>query len=513
MQTTEAKKDQSQDLTTATDLIKQELATRDANAFGEYVLKDTRGVNFINAAIHKEMNWHIDECRKKKLNCGILAPWRHGKTEQVVISKTLQWLGEDANNRIKIVCNSDDNAAARVDTISKYITESKEYQDVFPNVVPGDKTQWSRHKLIVKRDSFSKDGSVEAWGVNTSGTGTGCDFLICDDPVDLRNAILNPAMRKQVKQSLRNVWFSRLTPDGFKLYIATVWHNDDATAELRKNSQWCFLVIKVSADFSCFECESPLKGKYKIPLWEEQWPKNRLVKQFKDLGPRAFNRGYRQEALSDEDRTFPSYQKVFKTGVRWQDIVRPDWPRVGGMDPFGQWVVIFTLAVGPHGMRYPIEVKRGKWGPTRSINELINAYRQHRHQIICVENNAAQEAIVQWALEKGERSMPIVPFTTGKQKADPAMGLPGMEVEFCNDSWVCAMGSEHAPDCECGFCVWYKELQNHPIDTASDTVMASWFAREAARGLSIPQKTEEQSEEIISMEDMGLKRVTIGNLD
>ena len=215
MQTTEAKKDQSQDLTTATDLIKQELATRDANAFGEYVLKDTRGVNFINAAIHKEMNWHIDECRKKKLNCGILAPWRHGKTEQVVISKTLQWLGEDANNRIKIVCNSDDNAAARVDTISKYITESKEYQDVFPNVVPGDKTQWSRHKLIVKRDSFSKDGSVEAWGVNTSGTGTGCDFLICDDPVDLRNAILNPAMRKQVKQSLRNVWFSRLTPDGF----------------------------------------------------------------------------------------------------------------------------------------------------------------------------------------------------------------------------------------------------------------------------------------------------------
>jgi hypothetical protein len=512
MQITDTTPEINPDLITATALIKQELAAREADAFSEYVLKDEKGQSVKNSALHREMNWHIDECRRQKLNCGVLLPWRHGKTEQAVISRTLQWLGENPNNRVKIVCNSDDNAAARVDTITKYIEYSKEYNEIFPSVEPGDKTQWSRHKIIVKRNAISKDGSVEAWGVNTSGTGTGCDFLICDDPVDLRNAILNPAMRIQVKESLKNVWFSRVSPDGFKLYIATVWHNDDATAELRKNGAWCFLVIKVSEDFSHFDCESPLKGKFTLPLWEEQWPKNRLIKQFKDLGPRAFNRGYRQEALSDEDRTFPSYQKVFKYGVRWQDLVRPEWPRVGGMDPFGQQVVIFTLAIDPHGRRFPIDIRRGKWNSTRAVNELISAYKDHKHQIICVENNAAQDAIVQWALEKGERSMPIAAFTTGKQKADPAMGLPGMEVEFCNDSWICAMGKEHEPDCECGFCVWYKELQNHPIGVASDTVMASWFAREAARALT-SGITEQHDEEVVTAEDMGLERVHIGNLD
>lgn len=503
---------QNQDLITAAKLIKQELASRDANDFSEYVLKDDKGKRINNSAIHKEINWHIDECRKKNLNCGILAPWRHGKTEQVAISRALQFLGENPNNRIYIVCNSDDNAAARVDTISKYIEHSEEYQAVFPQIMPGDKTQWTRHKIIVKREAISKDGSVEAWGVLTSGTGTGCDFLIVDDPVDLRNAILNPALRIQVKESLKNVWFSRLAPNGFKLYIATVWHEDDATAELQKNSEWCFLVIKISEDFSHFECESPLKGKFTLPLWEAAWPKEKLIKQFKVLGPRAFNRGYRQEAMSDDDRTFPSYQKVFKYGVRWQDLVRPDWPRVMGIDPFGQQVVIFTLALDFHARRFPIDIRRGKWDPTRTVNELIDAYKTHRPQIICVENNAAQEAIIQWALEKGERSMPIVAFTTGKQKADPAMGLPGMEVEFCNDSWICAMGKEHEPDCECGFCVWYKELRSHPIAAEADTVMASWFAREAARALTLGVN-EAQDDGIITMEDVGLSRVNIGNLD
>ena len=511
MQTME--KDQSQDLKTAADLINQEIASRDADAFCEYVIKDNDGKKIIQAQIHREMNEHVDECRKRGLlRCGILAPWGHGKTEQIIISRALQFLGENPNNRIQIVTNTDSNSISRVDSISRYIQDDADFQKVFPSVVPGTKEDWSKHKLIVKRDSKSKDGSVEAWGITTSGTGSRSDFLLVDDPVDLRNAITNPAMRKQVKDAFYNVWSSRLEPNGFVVYIATRWHEDDLTGELLKNKKYSFLVMKVSEDFSCIECESPFKGKYKIPLWDK-WSKEALISKAAEIGNRAFDRGYRQRALSDEDRTFPSYQKVFKTGVRWQDIVRPEWPRVGGMDPFGQQVVIFTLAIGPHGMRYPIDVKRGKWGPTRSINELINAYRQHRHQLICVENNAAQEAIIQWALEKGERSMPIVPFTTGKQKADPAMGLPGMEVEFCNDSWVCAMGSEHAPDCECGFCVWYKELQNHPIGIDSDTVMASWFAREAARGLSIPQKSEEESEEIISMEDIGLKRVSIGNLE
>jgi hypothetical protein len=145
---------------------------------------------------------------------------------------------------------------------------------------------------------------------------------------------------------------------------------------------------------------------------------------------------------------------------------------------------------------------------------LIDAYNAHRHQIIVVENNAAQDAIVQWALEKGHASMPLMPFVTGKQKVDPMIGLPGMEVEFANGSWVVAMGNaEHEPDCQCGFCVWKREMGSHPVGETADTVMASWFAREGARAITLglqPQE-ETQQEEIITQEEVGIKPVKIGN--
>lgn len=463
-------------------MAKSELARRNADDFCEFVIKDEKGKRIKQSTIHREINWHIDECRKRKVKCGILAPWGSGKTEQVAIARALRLIGEDTNNRVFIVSNSDDNAKARVSSIEKYIEQDTDYQSVYPHVKPASREEWSKHKLIVDRSSRSKDGSIEAWGITTSGTGSRCDYLIIDDPVDLRNAILNPAMREQVKQCFYNVWMSRLSPEGFMIYIATVWHNDDLTNELLKNPEYCFLTIKVSDDFSCLECNSPLKGKFSIPLWEEKWNKNRLIAKRKEIGERAFNRGFRQQALSDEDRTFSSYLSIFRYGVSINDIVQPYWPRFAGVDPFGQMVVIFTIAMGPTGKRYPIDIRFGKWSPNKTVEQLIEAYRVHRHQLICVENNASQEAIIQWALEKGERSMPIAAFTTGKQKADPMIGLPGIDVEFANGAWEVAMGmAEHEPDCKCGFCLWKKELSEHPIGSTADFVMASWFAREAAR--------------------------------
>jgi len=487
---------------------KLSLAIRDADSFCEYVLKDDKGQKVTQASIHREMNEHIDECRRRGVRCGILAPWRHGKTEQIAIARTLQFLGENPNNRIQIVTNTDANSVSRVDSISRYIEHDEDYHEVYPNIAPGEKESWSKHKLIVQRETKIKDGSVEAWGITTSGTGSGCDYLIVDDPVDLRNAILNPAMRKTVKDSFYNVWSTRLEPNGFMIYIATIWHEDDLTSELLKNPEYYFLVMKISQDFSCIECESPFKGKYTIPLWDK-WPKEKLIARHNEIGSRAFNRGYRQEALSDEDRTFNYYLNIFKKGIKISDVVRRDWPRVGGMDPFGQWVVIFTLALSPEGRRYPVEIRRGKWDPKVAVMELIDSYRMHKHQIICVENNAAQSAIRQWALEKGSAGMPLVPFTTGSQKAHPELGLPGMNVEFENGSWVVA-DPEHGLDCQCAWCIWKMELRTHPVSTTADTVMASWLAREAARAL-MAGVCQPQAEEVVTMEDVGLERVKIGD--
>ena len=498
-----------------TDIYLNSLAKTDINIGLEYYIKDAKGVSVVQSAIHNEIQFHIDECKRQgQRYCGILAPWGHGKTEQVVVGRTLHYLGENSNYRIFIVCNTDDNAKSRVSSISKYILRDEDYQKLYPNVRPAEKDDWSKHKLIVERQSKSKDGSVEAWGVTTSGTGSRCDILLVDDPVDLRNAILNPALREQVKSSFKNVWLSRLSPDGICIYIATIWHQDDLTSEMLVNPEWKFLTMKISEDFESIECDSAFKGKYNIPLWNAYWNKEALLSRLSVIGKRAFNRGFRQQALTDEDKTFPSSEKIFKEDIRFTDIVQPSWPKVMGIDPFGQQVVLFTMAYNPHDYkRVPIDITRGKFDPSRTVKEIIRAFDVHRHQIIVCENNAAQEAIVQWAKEKGRADLPIIPFTTGKQKADPSLGLPSLEVEFANGAWIVPMGQRHAPDCGCGFCVWRHELFNHPLAKAADTVMASWFAREGVRYLaekSKQQAAQEAVDDTVTAEELGIEPVIIG---
>ncbi len=58
------------------------------------------------------------------------------------------------------------------------------------------------------------------------------------------------------------------------------------------------------------------------------------------------------------------------------------------------------------------------------------------------------------------------------------------------------------------FFYYDKELEEHPVGTTSDFVMASWFAREAARACIV--KPEEDQGDVITMEDMGVEPVKIG---
>lgn len=486
-------------------MLAQKYAREQINDFIEYTFKDEKGKRVTQGAIHEEIQWHIDECKRQgKKNCGILAPWGHGKTEQV-LARVLDEIGKDINLRAQIICNTDDNSVSRVTSVKKYIEEDEDYHKVYPNIKQS-KQDWGKHKITIIRDSKAKDGTLESWGITSAGTGSRADLQIFDDPVDMRNAILNPAMREQVKTSFYNVWMSRLVSDGFRIYIATVWHEDDLTHELLKNKEWNFLVMKVSLDFQWIECESCFKGNFRIPVWKH-WNTDKLKEQCRTIGSRAFDRGYRQEALNDEDRTFPSSEKIFfwNTG---KDIVRPHWARCTGIDPFGQQVVIFTLALSPDGRRFPIDIRRGKWQPKRTVRELLQVFDEMNSQIIVVENNASQEAIIQWAQEVGRKDLPIIPFVTGKQKADPVLGLPSLDVEFENGAWCVPMLGVDEMDSENPFNVWRRELRSHPVAEAADTVMASWFAREGARYLL---QGSSQEEEIIYQEDLDLETVKIGN--
>ena len=230
------------------------LARTDINTFNELVLRDARtGTQIRQAEIHLSWQQHIEWCFKNNKKAGILAPWGHGKSSQI-IGRILWHIGLNPSVRIKVVCNVDNLATGRVSTAKSYIENSPEYRMVFPDIKP-DYNEWASQKFSVKRAVASPDSTLEAYGILGTGVGGRADMLIVDDPVDHKNAILEPKKQIQVIESFYNVWLSRLEPEGKLIYIATRWTTTDLTAELLKNSEYVFLEQRVSKDFSYIEEE------------------------------------------------------------------------------------------------------------------------------------------------------------------------------------------------------------------------------------------------------------------
>ena len=234
----------------------QEDPRQDINRFIETVVRDSQTGGYVRqAAIHCSWHAHVQECRARKKFAGILAPWGHGKSLQMSIATPLYELGMNPNLRIKIVTNTPEFAQARLQACQEYILRNSEYHRMFPHIRSSKPGDWNKHKLVVMRDSYSPDGSIEAYGILQTATGGRADLLIFDDVVDLNNAILSPAMRPKVIEAFHNVWLPRLEPTGFAIYIATRWHLEDVTGVLLQNPQWRFLVQAVNEDMTGIESQ------------------------------------------------------------------------------------------------------------------------------------------------------------------------------------------------------------------------------------------------------------------
>lgn len=208
------------------------------------------------------------------------------------------------------------------------------------------------------------------------------------------------------------------------------------------------------------------------------------MKRRGEIGSRSFARGFRQETLDDLSRTFPSATKCAVENLKPLEYMSAHWPIYTGVDLSSDkrpGNAIVSVAQRPSDRkRLLISVRTGEWTSPQLWRELEEEDRRFRPVVFMVENNAYQDALLEWGRELNA-SLPVQGFTTGKNKADPILGLPGMEVEFENSAWMIPR-YDHALDCVCGWCRLWMELTGHPIAESTDVVMALWFAREGARG-------------------------------
>lgn len=483
-------------------------ARENPSVFGALVMRDEKGAPPDVSPLHLAMSNHVTWAWANRLTPVVIVPWGHGKTVWLVIGRTLWELGHNPTLRIKVVCNTDPAAMDRVRMIARYI-ESDDYKAVFPHIYRSERRPgtisdpWNQHDIRIEQPhgAMAVDPTVAARGVLGTGIGGRCDLLIGDDICDYKNSIVEAAKRPQVKETWERVWESRLESAGRKLYVATPWHQHDTTAHISVREGTAVFRAAVNEGVTALETSVTAVGAsladyprpngartgadeklyFDLPLWETRWPREELLKE-KRTKPRAFAQGRELKVYADGELSFPSLPKCYRQ-LRAADLAATRTFTVGGVDLASRGrrgTALFVAARAPSGRRVMLDVRLRKLTSPQTAGEMAAMDEKWHPDIWVVENNAYQTALVDWIRTSSglyRFADRVVEHRTGANKTDPDLGLPMMEAEFASDLWdIPALEwAGHAAGCECAWCLWRVQMEEHPMAEFFDLGMAHWF--------------------------------------
>lgn len=475
--------------------VLHELQLRDARKyaarFAEYAIRHERtGKRIKNAPHHEAWHRHLDLNRFAI----IFAPVEHGKTQQIGITRVIHKLGQEPERRIAIVSNTGAQASKLLGSIKAHIENNPRVREVFPHLRrstrPGD--PWHSTQLTVQRNTIAKDPSIQALGVTGPLVGSRVDVLVLDDVLDFENT-RTKEQRAKLLEWFETTAATRVTATGEIWIIGTPWMSDDLMHELSKRAGYA------TVRYSAVQNPSDAPSAW-IPLWPEQFTTERLVEVYNNTTPGNFARKYLCQVRMDQHARFQQewLDRAVAQGKGWKMFDRAPmsagkaWPCFTGVDlGVGEGAehdlsCLFTIALEPGTRRrVVVDVQSGRWQAPEIVRRILDTY-QRFGSIVVVESNGAQRFLAQFAQAGG---LPVRTFyTTAQNKYDEAFGVESLAVEMRNGLWLIPSGQSGAELTE-DVREWQRDMLFYsPESHTGDRLMASWFAREAARNYA-PEKT------------------------
>jgi hypothetical protein len=470
-----------------------------------------------NARFQEE--WH-EAWNKEASRVVQWSPIEHGKTQQVT-GWALHKIGRDPiNTRILWIGGAQTAALKSTGIIKGSIENPSPYlRSVFPALVPGN-GKWTQAQFTVKGAKITeKDCTVETAGAQSQILGGRFTDVILDDICN-HETTYTASQRRKVSQWIFSTVLGRVLDGGRVICIGNAWYPDDVMHALKQRG---FEVIHNEA-----YRETP-EGRL-IPdsiLWKEQWSVDRLgstpmsrrkdgsLSKRMELGTVEALRQLRCVAYSAGQGRFKLewFDKAMEMGA---DLTFVD--EYSGPDPVFMGVDLgVSQKEGSDATAFWAMAVNEKSGKRRLLNtdeerldgpdiiEKLKDWNQRYAPVTMVENNASQEFIRQFA---GKEGIPTRPFTTGKQKADPAFGVPSLGVELEQGLWILPSGDERSRSAAIR---WRTQcLAYTPGEHTGDTLMASWFAREAARAGDLSAVTGNEGDEQATRANYGRLRARYG---
>lgn len=511
----------------------EESRTR-SEAFFEFVMTDEHTRRQVRAMPHQKV---LLSFIAHHPHCVVRLPVGCAKT--YTTAALVMWLlGQDATERGAIVSATQMQAAKPLGMVRDYIEQSWRLKLVFPQLrkSPRRGDSWAGASITVDRPPGIRDPSIVAVGLDGALAGARLGWLVVDDILTRENTY-TPEQRQKVHEWFDSTALSRLDPSRSRCVVTnTAWSPDDLTFRLEKagwptismdieggiwfenaDAMWDSDELRpgmgrnlksrlvahdhpryaIHAGSSQEEVDALLQRgaswfdtEERVPLWPERYDGSFIEKRRQEHLSHRFNQLFMSVCRDDATARCKTdwIEQGKEKGRGMTTVERYDGGNivVTGVDLAvgkgrgSDFTALFTFEHQPDGHRLILDVEFGQWDAPTIVKKILDRSRRYG-SIIRVENNAAQDYIIQFARALNV-SVPIKAHATGRSKAHPEFGVEGLFVELQNGAWIipCSRTGQCAP----GVQRWIDEcLEYEPGKHTGDVLMASWLAREQARQL------------------------------
>ncbi len=231
-------------------------------------------------------------------------PPRHMKTTIVSEALPAWWLSTHPQGEV-IIASYNQSQARKMARSVRLAFDRETHRRMMPPC------SWDVDSADVLQLSGKLNGrpSLIAAGVGSGITGSGADLLIIDDPVKDMADAESSTMRDKVAEWYASTAFTRLSPGGKVLMVATRWHHDDLIGRVLAGSPegWESLTLPAISE----------DGR---ALWPERYPLESLEAIRRAVGSRVFEALYQGRPTPLEGGLFK--RSWIRYGTRFPDHVR-----------------------------------------------------------------------------------------------------------------------------------------------------------------------------------------------
>jgi hypothetical protein len=505
-----------------------EEARNDISKFYEFVIREEKTRAKIQTTPHQHVMFSFAEYHPY---CVIRIPVGCGKT-YFIGARALFLLGKNRTRRGAIMASAQGQAKKVLLFVSDYIEDPTLNQPlalVFPELRPTTKAKepWTSEAITVDRPAGIRDPSLVAAGLDTKISGSRLSYGVGDDIVDDINS-RNPSVRRETTRMFNARLMNRMDPADSSVTVTnTPFDREDLTYYLENEERWPTITMDIygyirfsnaEASWMAMAMDTMLRPSttrtggahdwYRLrahdpdpeeetPLWPERYSlkwiqEKRYGKDGKGgMLPIEFARAFLCDPMSDDaTRCQRAWIERCKLKGMREDFgfpleyngPNPTFTGVDlgvGKDRAHDRSTLFTFELLPSSERRILDIESGRW-PGKTIIQKIIHKTECFDSSIAVENNNAQDYIIQFAVEE-KKDLQITAHTTGKvNKHDTNWGVESIFNEVHNGAWIipCDRNGKCHPEVQ----KWIDDMVFYiPNTHTGDHLMACWIGREASR--------------------------------